>query len=432
MHDMLKFGILADDLTGANDTGIQFHHAGFRTTVTLHQDNHVMPPPKCDAWVLDVGSRGMGQNEAYEKTLLAANLMRSFMPEVIYKKIDSTIRGNIGAECSAIMDAMDHYPFAMIAPAMPRLGRTTQGGLQYLHQVPIHETELSRDPLSPITTSSIKDILTVQTDRRIGNIQLSALDDFSTFSQQLLSLIKKGCTLIVVDALSEQDLINIVRYTRCSGVEPVWVGSAGLAHALTTERTSLQENTNLEDSEGKHTADKDILLVSGSKTELNNKQIQYVKDRMHVPVYEVTAGDLMKGGQSLERIVAEAAEIYRSKGILLFSIEREPENPECIVPNETQGNRDAYFSRMLIKSVAQAVCAILTDNTRTGWLVVIGGETARTVCESLGATSIELYDELMPGVPHGRLIDGHSMHLVTKSGSFGQEDTLAEIIKRIR
>lgn len=134
---MRKFLVLADDLTGALECGVLIEGA----VVTL------LAPAPAEAAVVDTDTRHVPPAQALETV---RRLTEQFPAEMIYKKTDSTLRGNIGAELAALPAGRIHY-----APAYPRLGRTVRGGRLYVDGVPVEQTAFAHDPREPIEEGDV-------------------------------------------------------------------------------------------------------------------------------------------------------------------------------------------------------------------------------------------------------------------------------------
>lgn len=117
-----RFKILADDLTGACDTGVAFALRGLRAIVSLDGI-----PLECDVPVLSTGSRNDEPDIAYAKVRTACERLDIGTKELFYKKIDSTLRGPIVAELQACLDAGARTP-GVFCPAFPEQGRTVASG----------------------------------------------------------------------------------------------------------------------------------------------------------------------------------------------------------------------------------------------------------------------------------------------------------------
>ncbi len=151
--------VLADDLTGALEVGAKFAGCGLTARVTT--ETSVTSQPQVDVLVVDTETRHMTASQAYEvvhKTSLAA---ARFSPVLIYKKTDSTLRGNIAAEFRALQAVFPQRSL-IYAPAYPEMERTVRNGRLYVSGKPLHETEFASDPLNPVSESDVKAMLNAQ------------------------------------------------------------------------------------------------------------------------------------------------------------------------------------------------------------------------------------------------------------------------------
>src|SRR3712207_1977795 len=143
---MPAIAIIADDLTGAADSGVQLVRAGYRTAVVF-RGCPVPSESDLDAVALDTDSRPMPAGFAAKRVVEAANAVRD--ARIVYKKMDSTLRGPVAAELVAALEATGHRT-AVVAPAFPAAGRTTVGGVQLIRGAPVHETGFAEDPKTPV------------------------------------------------------------------------------------------------------------------------------------------------------------------------------------------------------------------------------------------------------------------------------------------
>ncbi|WP_128255679.1 four-carbon acid sugar kinase family protein [Falsirhodobacter deserti] len=115
---MLRFAIIADDLTGALDAAAPFAGRGLQTRVALSPHN---VPLDAEVVAISTNSREVGPKAAHDAVKRA---LESLPPDVgLMKKIDSRMKGNIAAEVSAF-----GRPLALLAPAIPDFGRITRHG----------------------------------------------------------------------------------------------------------------------------------------------------------------------------------------------------------------------------------------------------------------------------------------------------------------
>lgn len=143
---------IADDLTGALEVGAKFADAVVTTkrTVSTH--------PNVPVLIIDTETRHLSPDAAaaivYETVLSA----QQFAPQLIYKKTDSTLRGNIAAELRALMQACPDRSLVYV-PAYPEMGRTVRNGHLFVDGVPVHRTAFANDPLNPVRASHIAGLL---------------------------------------------------------------------------------------------------------------------------------------------------------------------------------------------------------------------------------------------------------------------------------
>jgi uncharacterized protein YgbK (DUF1537 family) len=192
----LKLASLADDLTGALEIGAKFAAAGLSATVgtQLAWDHNAA------ASVIDTETRHLAPDAAAQ---IVERLAREAAGvRLLYKKTDSTLRGNIGAELTALRAA---YPGLRVAyvPAYPRMGRTVRNGVLLVDGVPVHRTVFAQDPLNPVHESHVPSLA--------------------------------GESVEVFDAETDEDIVRIAG-DLLRGDEPVLAaGPAALAEALAAQ-----------------------------------------------------------------------------------------------------------------------------------------------------------------------------------------------------
>ncbi|MGR6980178.1 four-carbon acid sugar kinase family protein [Testudinibacter sp. P27/CKL/0425] len=198
--------VLADDFTGANDTGVQFCKKQAVVDVALNwEDNDNCQ--QADVTVVNTDSRAPNINDAKQriKTVLAHYPTDNI---TLYKKIDSTLRGNIGAELETALEASNRK-IALFCPALPNMGRTVQQGVCYVNRQPLAETEFATDPKTPIHSSEVSAILASQTALPILDIHLEILR-----SQDCLQILNQLAEqhprcIFCFDAVENEDLSRI-------------------------------------------------------------------------------------------------------------------------------------------------------------------------------------------------------------------------------
>src|SRR5918995_1211102 len=217
----MQVAIIADDLTGAADTGVQLAHAGYRSAVAF-RDAPIPPADDLDAVALDTDSRAMSAGFAAKRVMEAVRSVRDI--PIVYKKLDSTLRGPIVAELSAALGASGRNR-AVVAPAFPATGRTTVEGVQLVRGVPVHETEVKNDPRTPVREGHVPTLLAAA----FPSVVSLSTEDLAHPATVRRALEEARC--LVADAARDEHLEALVRAVPDPS-EVLWAGSAGLAVAL--------------------------------------------------------------------------------------------------------------------------------------------------------------------------------------------------------
>ena len=413
---MVCLAVIADDITGANDTGVQFKKAGFNTIIAVNDKYIEEVIDRADVVVINTDSRTDPQEVAYKKVRTVAKIIKKAGIKTIYKKIDSTLRGNIGAELDAIMDELK-IETCIVAPAFPANGRITIGGYQLVNQIPISESEFGYDPLNPIKESHVPTLLQRQTRRKVGHVELSYVErGTEPLAHEFLNQQKKGNEIIVVDATTLYHLRRIAKAALISKMSDLTCGSAGLAEALSYEIKLIDRCP--------------VLVVSGSVNEVTRRQILKAEQALDVQVIDVDPrkifGDSKSKQKEIKKIVERAINALKNgKNLIIASARR----PEFILKAETR--TDISQVAEAISSTLGEITAKIVDRLKVGGLVLTGGSTAQKVCLTLGAKGIWIKDEVLPGIPLGKLADGKykGLNVITKAGGFGDENAIINAIR---
>lgn len=423
----MRLGVIADDLTGANDTGVQFARRGARTLVPLDWHDLRSLARRADVLVLNTNSRAAAPRVAAQRARVAAEALRRAGVEAVYKKIDSTFRGNVGQELDAILDVFPS-PLAVLTPAFPPAGRAVRDGTLFVGGVPVHRTPVGRDPVTPVRESHLPTLLGQQVQRPIHLLQLSWLRGQSARATRVLRDWRGASPgIVLADAATPRDLDRLARLVVREGLFGVAAGSAGLATALGAA-LSWPRRTRRVKPDGKAP----VLLVVGSPNPTSLAQVAWVEKDSRVAVIRATLADVVADGdryrRELDRVVKKArAEITAGRDTVVTLAQR---------PTPPSGRSRALrptASRAISEFLGQAT-RLVAREARPGGLLLCGGDIAIAACSALGANGIALQGEVEPGVPWGRLVGGELADLaaVTKAGGFGKAETFARAIRFLR
>ena len=407
-----KTGIIADDFTGANDTGLQFSKNGALTGVFLNLFEIAKTLNDFDVVVVDTESRFDDKNTAYEKVYKAARMFIHGGVYNIYKKLDSTMRGNIGAEIDGAIEGAD-AKLAIVAPAMPSMGRTTEGGICYINGIAVSETETSNDIKTPITSSDIRTIIAQQSKKITGCISLEEVrSGIELISKKIKSYIEKGIQIIVIDASSDEDLKKIALAASDINERKVYVGSAGFAEQISVVsgiEAFAKQKFDVKVSGG-------IVIIAGSPSEVTIAQVDYAMRDKNVCVIDVDIDKVLnQPGREKQRIIEQTGgELAEGKDIIIRSAK----------------NRSASQHTEYIGTFLGDVTCDICRKYKPGGLVLTGGDIAIKAINAMGVSGSIVKDEVLSGVASGRFLSDEFRDIVfvTKAGGFGKEDAFLKII----
>ncbi len=412
MPDDLQPVVIADDLTGAADTGVAFSQP--ERPVHLRFAGGEIGGPDGGA-AFYTNTRAASPDAAGRAVRDLAGRIRRWPSRrmLVYKKIDSALRGNLGPEIDALLDGLG-FRAALIAPAYPAQGRTTLDGVHRIHGVPVAETEMARDPVTPVTDSRIDRLLSGRSPALTGRIDLQTVEaGEDRLADAVRRRIAAGVRMIVFDATDDGHLSAIAGLAAPGwGLDGIlFVGSAGLAHAL----AGGAGPPGVDFSRCRR-----ILVVSGSASPVSGNQVAALREALpgtcrveeFDPAELAGAAEPSETGDRPEREVP--AVWILAVGPVSESAGR-PVAPEAVVRG---------LARRAVDRMARY---------RPDALVLIGGDTAHAVFKGAHAGGMTLTGEILPGLAGGRIAGGpwHRLPTVTKAGAFGGRDTLVRLHRQL-
>lgn len=419
MHKIL---IIADDLTGGADTGVQFC-AFFDETILVPY--HRLPcalgqagETVCRAISVFTNSRTLAPDDARKRLLSVARQCSQSKPKWIYKKIDSCLRGNLGAEIEAIMDGLG-FELSFIAPAFPEMGRTTANDIHLVHGVPVNQTEISQDPVAPVTESRVSRLVAQQSRYPVGHVALDSLQKGEArLQKEITRLVQRGARHIVFDSTCRDHLDVISRLLTSFDRRILPVGSAGLAAGL---GCVLPAGLRSRKDESRAPAGGNHLIISGTASDVTKKQLKALLQVYPYSEIILTADQLADSDQR-DVLLKKASE---TAGKL------SAENVIIRIGSEANGQMTAGKPPRLhrAESVAEGIGLFVAEalkRRRPGFLFATGGDTANAILAAIDGSAIRILGEIVRGMVHGRLIGGrlNGLAMITKAGAFGEADAL--------
>lgn len=386
--------IVADDLTGAADTAVQFANRGVGVVVALDAEP---PAVACEVLATNTASRHLPPAQAAQR--VRAAVMRARESErstpLLYKKVDSMLRGNLGAELEGAL-AGSGLRAALLAPAYPAQGRVTVGGWQRFGPALDHRR-------------SIPEVLRAQTALLVSEVGLESVR--AGHLGAALEAAARDGGVVVADAETEGDLEAIAAAGCERAEEIVLAGTAGLAQALAARLPVREIPEPAPVTEA-------ILVIVGSLSPRAREQAAALAAR--------------PGVFTLEWDVANRRHVAWCQARLGAALAA---GRTCLVMTPPGQGDDERYAAALARQLREAV-----DPAALGALVLTGGDTALAMCRELGAMAIHLLREVLPGIPRGALIPRAAQpplpiaHLpvVTKAGAFGDGEALVAIVNHLR
>lgn len=423
--------IIADDLTGANDTGVQFTKKGYNTKVSIfNKQSTIIIPDNLDVFVVDTETRELKSKIAREKLRNILKKLNINKNDMIYKKVDSTLRGNVGDEIEEIMNILKK-DICVFSPSFPSYQRITVGGYLIVGQKPLGLSEYSCYNSTQVENSFIPFLLKTQTNFPVGQIDLKdVVKGQKTILSKINKLYQKGNKIIVIDSTSEQHLAD----TFSSGLKfdgsVLFSGSAGLANNFPNTYNKNEDlKINIENSKSP------VIVVAGSRNSIMEDQINYLKDRVNFAELKI----------DLEQIFSNKDGIldnYSTK-----CIEAVKANRDLVIHTNAIYNEEKLINKKLmlkyklsfreleihIKTFLGELISKILKNNCVRNLFLTGGDIALGVCEELGIYDMDILDELLPGIPLAIAnYKNYKLNIITKAGGFGKKDTLYNLINKLK
>lgn len=410
---MVKLLVIADDFTGALDTGVQFAASGAETRVVTNIEyDFSRTGREVQVLVLVAETRHVKWEEAYRMVYgIAKRACESGIP-YLYKKTDSALRGNIGSELKAVLDAAGKHTLHFL-PAFPRMNRVTRNGIHYIDGSPVHESVFGKDPFEPVTCSYIPDMMR-------GEVPVTVVESMDGWERQ------NG--VMVYDASTDEELMSIGSFLKEKGELGLIAGCAGFAAVLPQllglsgkrrERISL---------------DKKLLVACGSVNPITVRQLDYAEragmKRIRLTPEQKLEKDYLEseeGNRALEEWTKTALE----EECCIFDTN---DLPGCRAACEYAGSHGLSLDELRVR-IADTLGRVVEHLVRAGvksTMLLTGGDTLMGFMRHIGCDEIVPACEMAPGTVLSQVdIDGRTYSIISKSGGFGEEKLIAELAEKI-
>ena len=419
-----KIGVVADDVTGANDIGIMFQKGGYHSAVfplaLLELCDLEKEGEGLDVIIIDTDSRFDSPVCAREKVRKATELLMSLPCDLYHNKTCSVFRGNIGAEFDEMQDVLG-VSCSMVILGFPANGRTTIDGIHYVYGKKLEDSQFRNDPIHKMTTSSLEEIIHRQSERPVGHITWRDLNRGLAYVMEKKERLKKQCAYVIFDIRDQND-VKLAALAVAD--EKNICGSSAIGEELPCAIECLQRG-----------GEEQVLILSGSLTKQSIAQTAYMKERGY-SVLEFPADAVYE-----EKELEETADVLtdavlremQEKGICLLHT---PNRPEAVEEIKRKGVGLGLSDAAVGKRISGVMCRIarrVLEESGCRKLVVAGGDTSAAVTQELEIFRMDMVSEIEAGLPlmKGRTALG-DMDLVLKSGSFGSDAFLEKAAREVQ
>ena len=415
---MILLLIIADDFTGALDTGVQFAACGIPTRVVVDPEID-FASIHAKVLVVDTETRHLPAGQAYEIVSKLTRRACAAGVSFIYKKTDSALRGNIGAELAAVLKASGRKQLPFL-PAFPQMNRLTQNGVHYIDGAPVTESPFGKDPFEPVRHSAVASLIASQTD--LPAKSYPALNDHESAPDE--------AGILIFDAASVEDLARTGRQLAHRNLLAVSAGCAGFG-AVLPELLGIEKG----EPAKLPRLDSRLLIVCGSVNPITVAQMDWAQKagfaRLRLtPEQKLTPGYWQTGeGQKQLALIDEMLDA----------------NPYCIIETNDEGGNQLtadYAARLGIdlETLRQRISGSLGNlvggifaSPHLGTLLMTGGDTLLQCMNCVGVSQLEPICEMEKGVVLASFTyKGCTRRIITKSGGFGQESLFTDLARRIR
>ena len=413
---MVELAVIADDFTGALDTGIKFAKAGMKTQVMLHSDFHFSEVNSaCEVLVIDTETRHLKPESAYQIIYTLVKRCRAGHISRFYKKTDSALRGCIGKELTALCDALGES--VEFIPALPEENRITENGIQYVNQVPVAQSIFGKDPFEPVRHSRIADIIHEESEIEVVSIKRrEQAEDSDTHC------------IRVYDASTEQDILDRGIALRKKGCLRAMAGCSGFAAYLPEILGVSRER------EKQLCKTRSLFILCGSVNKITEKQLICAQkqgfQRICLNIRQKLQPVYFESEEGKEFLRFFKKSCRRKRPVILDVISENAIEEALYFAGKSKIHLEEVRSR-IAKRLGELVNYWLTFDLKDT-LVITGGDTVYAFLSGNNCSEIEPVCEVIPGVVLFHVkIGERKLQVISKSGGFGNEQVFLEVAKEI-
>ena len=412
----MRLLMIADDFTGALDAGVQFAKKGFKTNVLVADGVCMSQYEDTEILVIDAETRHREAKEAGAIVQQLAEAAVRYGVPYIFKKTDSALRGNIGAELSAVLSAGKEKVLTFI-PAFPRMNRLTVGGRQLINGVPVNESVFGADPFEPVRTADIAELICSQSNFPVKTMK----------SGEYLTQAKEK-TIAVYDCSSDEEMRQIAEKLKDGDAFQLIAGCAGLAEIIPeilNWNCTEQELPKLPEQ---------FLVICGSVNPITVKQLEYADKNGFVRIQLTPEQKLEKNyfeSSEGKRFLDQIEQVCMEKRKVIIDT-NDPTVSEMTAEYIKRYGLKLDDARVRIADSLGVIARRLMAGETKRCILMTGGDTLLGCIRKLKKAQLTPIGEFETGIVLSELNTSQgSTFVFTKSGGFGDEALLVNMGKEI-
>lgn len=425
--------IIADDLTGANATGALLQKINYTAYTVMNAERlELSNQSDCDCILYPTDSRGIKPEMAYNRVYNVSKLLQSEQIKIYAKRIDSTLRGNLGSETDAFLDSFeDENRIAMVAPCFPDSGRIVCGGYMLVNGIPLHKSSAAIDPKTPVKTSKVEDIYKSQSKYSVATLDMEDLRlGIDHLVGKILEFQKEGVRTIIFDCVSQEDLDEIADAVIKSEVPNIIVDPGPFT--MTMARKCITPHN--------VAAAAKILAVVGSVNPVTKMQVEELLLSQNIHNVFVKTERFLQGEESrkaeIQRVVSavldgcEDSEIGSVVGDGIY-----PENRIDFSRYTQQTGMDSdELCKVINQSLAEITQTVIDTKPEFKGIYSSGGDVTVAICQQFKASGIRLLGEVLPLAAYGSILGGtyDGVKVVTKGGMVGENCAMRDCVTYLK
>jgi len=416
--------IIADDMTGSNVSNSILAKEGYKVG-TVSQVENIKQYKEYNALGIHTDSRGLDSKEAYVKVKeKIEKLNKELNVDFFTKRIDSTLRGNSGAELDAILDVLDDETLAIVVPSFPDSGKIVIGNYMLVNGIPLEQTDVRNDPTSPVNTSRVINIFKEQTNREIGVISMETImEGKSAIYETIMALKNNGAEIILFDACTNEDIEIIAQSVIENNLKFVAVDPGPFTYYLVKNSKSDKNVKNRQK----------ILFIVGTVSTVALSQISRFRAEMNPYIVKINTQKLLYDDtreEEKERVEAKVLSNINKNQMFLIASMIDPEDKLDIKEEAVKANLTKYQASTIISEKIAKIGNRITEKmgNSIGAVYTSGGDITKAFSETTSTVGIEIKDEVIPLAVYGTIMGGDldGKAIVTKGGLIGDEYTLTD------